>query len=642
MEVQSIEPSYFVLDTDGNVISKLAFQNANNYLTLGLPQVSVFGSVAQFPYLYRNIVQSVNKGTDLPAGTQVAQVYSQTGVNLASITLSYGVANTAEIGKNLLLSGGFLWGYDGTSAVENGFFLYPENIEATWSATGGSIAAKPDGTTNANAYYYQVTYEWSDNQGNIFRSAPSVPIAVTTTGSGTSGSIAINVPTLRLSYKTNVKIVVYRWSIAQQSYYQVTSITSPELNDPTIDEITITDTLADASILGNNLIYTTGGVLENIGGPACTAITLFDNRVWAVDAENKNVLWFSKQVIQSTPVEMTDLLTIYVSPTQSAQGNTGDIKCLAPMDDKLIIFKEDAIYYINGIGPDNTGANSQYSEPIFITSTVGCANQKSIVFIPNGLMFQSDKGIWLLGRDLSTNYIGAPVEDYTQNDSVNSAVNIPETNQVRFMMSSGLNSRTLMYDYFYNQWGTFTGIPGFSSTLYLGFHTYLDTRTSTSGSTQFKVHQETPGVYLDGDNPTLMSFTTSWFALAGILGFQRAYFLFFLGKYYSPHKLVVDIAYDFNPNYVQQVVITPNNYSDPYGEDYVFGQSESFGGPEQVEKWRIMLQRQKCDSVLFRITEQFDPTIGTTAGAGFTMSGLNFIVGVKRVFNTFPASITAG
>ena len=33
-----------------------------------------------------------------------------------------------------------------------------------------------------NAYFYQVTYEWSDSQGNLFRSAPSIPISVTTTG----------------------------------------------------------------------------------------------------------------------------------------------------------------------------------------------------------------------------------------------------------------------------------------------------------------------------------------------------------------------------------------------------------------------------------------------------------------------------
>ena len=146
-----------------------------------------------------------------------------------------------------------------------------------------------------------------------------------------------------------------------------------------MDYVTITDTLPDNQIVGNALIYTTGSVVEDIAAPASTASALFNNRLWLVDAEDQNLLWFSKQVIEAVPVEMSDLLTLYVAPTSGAQGSTGVITALAPMDDKLIIFKRDAIYYINGTGPDNTGANSQYSDPIFITSAVGCNNPSSIV-----------------------------------------------------------------------------------------------------------------------------------------------------------------------------------------------------------------------------------------------------------------------
>src|ERR1700677_556451 len=133
---------------------------------------------------------------------------------------------------------------------------------------------------------------------------------------------------------------------------------------------------------------------------------------------------------------MSDLLTFYIAPNAGTTTSTGPMKCIFPMDDKLIIFKQNAMYYINGTGPDNTGANSQYSQAIFITSTVGCANQNSIVFIPQGLMFQSDKGIWLLGRDLSTNYIGAPVEN-TNQYLITSATTIPGTTQVRFTLNNG-------------------------------------------------------------------------------------------------------------------------------------------------------------------------------------------------------------
>lgn len=633
------QSGYYLVDESANVLGKVAYQNGNGYLALGLPQLTIYGSSLSFPYLYKFQIQAVNKGTALPSGTATAGVYAQTGINYASFEILFGGVNTStnvEIGNNLNLDGGFLWSFDGQKNTENGFFVYPENIAANWSAVGGNIVAQPDGATNANAYFYQVTYEWQDNQGNIFRSAPSIPVPVTTTGAGNTGSITLNIPTLRLSYKTNVKIVIYRWSIAQQNYYQVTSITSPTLNNAAVDSVVYTDTLADSSILGNSLLYTTGGVLENISAPSMAAVTLFDNRLWGVNGENKNELWFSKTVIQATPVEMSDLLTIYVSPTQGAQGDTGPITALFPMDDKLIIFKKNAIYYINGTGPDNTGANSNYSEPIFITGTIGTTNQKSIVLMPQGLMFQSDKGIWLLSRDLQTAYIGAPVESYTESSLVTSALAIPGTNQVRFSTKSvtGIGP-VLMYDYFYQQWGTFTGNPFSTSTLYNSLQT---THNYLTG----KITQETPGSYKDLTNPVLMSFKTSWIAIAGILGFQRAYFMFLLGKYKSPHKLNLGLAYDFNPAITQQVVITPNNYNNTYGEDPYYGTTSPWGGNENIEKWRIMFQKQKCDSIQLTMSEIFDPSFGTDAGEGLTLSGMNFIIGVKRVFNTFPASLTAG
>ena len=615
----SYQPTYFLFNSSGQVICKLAYQNAGGYLTLGLPNVTLNGNIASVPYLFKDLVQAVNKNTNVPSGSQVNGIYSQLGISLASFTIGTSNISSAEIGNTLNLSGGFMWSYDGYSPVENNFFLYPDSVKAVWSATGGAMAAKPDGSTNTNAYYYQVTYEWADNQGNINRSAPSIPVSVTTTGALTTGSVDLSVPTLRLTYKTAnpVKIVIYRWSVAQQTYYQVTSITQPLLNDTSVDYVTFTDKLVDSAILGNNIIYTTGGVVENISPPALSAITLFDNRVFGLSAEDGSV-WFSKQVLPSTPVEMSDLFTIYVAPTIGASGSTGDVKCIFPMDDKIIFFKQDAIYYLNGNGPDNTGANSQYSQPNFITATVGSVNQQSIVFTPNGLMFQSDKGIWLLGRNLQTEYIGAPVEAFNS-AKVLSAITIPGTNQVRFTLDNGV---TLMYDYYYGQWGTFTNIPAISSTLYQNLHTYINKYG--------QVFQETPNVYLDGSSPVTVSLTTSWFNMAGLQGYQRLYFFYLLGQYISPHKLRVEIAYDYAPAPSQQIIISPFNYSPAYGLDTNFGSGTPYGGQPALEQWQVFVQRQLCQSFQISISEVYDPSFNLPAGAGLTLSGIDAVVGMKK------------
>ena len=641
----SNQPSYFLIDSTGNIYMRLAYSNGGGYYpTEVLPTVSQLDNSYFVPYLYADFLTTVNKTTNsaLPANA----IYTQLGVNLATFQINDNHQYSSQIANTLHLTGGQLWMYDGANVVEHGFQVWPEDVQAVWSASGGSMAALPvSGGTNTNAYFYQFCYEWTDNQGNLHRSAPSIPIAVTTTGSGTTGSVTLYIPTLRLSYKTSVRIVGYRWSQGQQVYYEFTSVLNPVLNangssatwatsstsSTGIDFATILDTQSDSQILGNTPLYTNGGVVEDIAAPASIASTLFNNRLFLIDAEDQNLLWYSKQVIEAVPVEMSDLLTIYVAPTTGTQGSTGTCTALAPMDDKLIIFKSDAAYYINGQGPDNTGANSTFSDPIFITSSVGCNNPNSIVLMQKGLMFQSDgKGIWLIGRDLSTQYIGAPVEAFN-GYTVLSAQSIPGTNQVRFVLN---NNITLVYDYFFNQWGTFTNINAISSTLFNRYDTYL----STTG----QIFQETPGSYVDGSSPVLLSFTTAWISVAGLQGFERFYFLYLLGTYASPFKLNVQMAYDYNSSPSQNVLVSPDNYTPSWGGDNNWGSNSGWGGPGNSFQVRVFPSNQKCETFQISVNEVFDPNLGTAPGQGLSLSGMNIVVGVKKGYRTQRASTSFG
>lgn len=704
----TFQPTYFLINGMGQVVARLAYSNGGGYDALGLPSVTVTGSLAQIAYLFKDFITSQNTSTT--QSITKSNIYSQTGINLVSFTIGTSNVVPAEIAQTLNLSGGFLWEYDGYVPVEQNFFLWPDSVEGTPHNTGGSMVPQE--------YQYQAVYTWTNNQGNIEFSAPSIPLIVdmstnnpaftqptpltptadlttgsavltsvssftgiavgqivtdTTTpgniqlgsyivsfnsGAGTITlnlpvtatattdslsissrcSVTVNIPTLRLTYKTAnpIKIELFRWSTAQEEFFQVTTIQTPLINNKTVDYVTFVDTAADNQILGNSLIYTTGGVVENIGAPSFNALTLFDDRLWGIDAEDPNLLWYSKQVIETTPVEMSDLLTVYVAPSIASQGSTGNMRCLSPMDDKLIIFKADALYYINGTGPDNTGANSQYSQPLFITSVVGSTNQQSIVFMPDGLMFQSDKGIWLLGRGMGVSYIGAPVEGFTKNALVQSAVSVPGTTQVRFTLDSGI---TLMYDYYFQQWGVFEGVKAISSTLYQNLHTYLDGIG--------RVFQETPGKYLDGSVPVVMSFTTSWIDLAGLQGYQRAYFMYLLGQFITPHFLEVSIAYDYNSAARQTSLITPTNYSPAYGGDGAdlanpYGQETPYGGPGDVEQWRVFFTKQRCQAFQLSVNEVYDATLGVPAGAGLVISGLNCIIGVARGFRSIGTNKSVG
>lgn len=615
----ALQPTYFLIDSSGNVAAKLAYQNGGGYnANQVLADLQLRDGVLYVGYLYKSLLAAVNK---TQGAANVNGVYSQTGINVASIEMNAPVY-TAEIGENLNINGGFLWAYDGVKAVEQGFHLYPEDITA--------VASNGAGTMTHQQYYYKVCYEWTDNQGNIHRSAPSIPIGNNLIGP--NNTITLNIPTLRLTYKTanKVRIVIYRWSTANQNYYRITSITSPTLNNPAVDSVQYVDTQPDSAIIGNDLIYTTGGVIENIAAPSFTDISLFKSRLFGINSENKNELWYSKLVIQNTPAEMSDLFTIYIAPTTGVQGSTGVNRVLASLDDKLIIFKDSAIYYLTGNGPDATGANNDFSEPIFVSSSVGCANPNSIAYVPQGLMFQSNKGIWLLGRDLSTQYIGAPVEAFN-NFLVTSAQSVPGTNQVRFALDNGA---TLMYDYYYDQWGEFKGVSSISSTLWNGLHTILNS--------QGQILQEAVDTYFDGSRPVLLSFETNWYNLAGLQGYQRAYYFYLLGQFLTPHKILVQISYDYQPMASQSLVIQPDNYSAPWGSDEFWGQSSPWGGIGDTEQWRIFFQNQRCTAFKISLSEIYDASYASSNNAGLTLSGLNMVFGIKKGFKPMLAQYSRG
>jgi hypothetical protein len=191
-----------------------------------------------------------------------------------------------------------------------------------------------------------------------------------------------------------------------------------------------------------------------------------------------------------------------------------------------------------------------------------------------------------------------------------------------------------MYDYFFQQWGTFTGVPAISSTLYQDLHTFVDSFG--------RVFQETPGLYLDGTTPVTLSFTTSWINLAGLQGYQRAYQFWMLGQFISPHFLQVGIAYDYNPAIQQAPTITPDNFSPTYGTSSPYGQQSPYGFPGDVEQWRIFFTNQRCQAFQLTVQEIFDPSLGVPAGEGIRMSGLNVVVDAKRGWRAGPVPQSVG
>lgn len=396
-------------------------------------------------------------------------------------------------------------------------------------------------------------------------------------------------PNINLTQKPagSINLVLYRTQANQTVYFKVAS--AIQNFDDFVDFTTIYDQLSDAEIVGNQQLYTNGGELENISPPASDITCIYKNRIILVPSENALTWWPSKQVTQGLPVEFSDQLA------QQMDQTGGPITAIAAMDDKLIFFKQNTIFYVVGTGPSNAGTNNDFSYPQLITTDQGCINQSSIAICPYGLLFKSNNGIYLLDRSLQVRWIGDKVAKFNS-FNITSANLIPKTTTVRFTLDNGT---LLHYDYYVNDWSVHTNISAVDSTIYKNALTYLD----SSGI----VHEETPGVYSDNGSPIIMKLITGWLNFAGYQGFQRFYEMLIGGDYLSPHNLTISLAYDFNTSDTQSNLIPVPSDPQPY-------------------QFRLFPKIQKCESV--RITLIVSPT--DTTGGGANITAFNCKIGAKK------------
>jgi len=287
------------------------------------------------------------------------------------------------------------------------------------------------------------------------------------------------------------------------------------------------------------------------------------------------------------------------------------------LDDKLVIFKDTATFFQVGDGPLSTGQQSDYQDPQLISSDVGCQNPRSVVVTPLGIMFQSQKGIWLLNRELGMQYIGAPVEQYN-GLTVSSAQVIDTNNEVRFTTYTG---ELLVYNYFFNEWYVFTNYAAQDATNYLGTYCHL----TANGL----VHQETTN-YNDNNQIIQMVIETAWLKTRNIQGFQRIFHWILLGDQISPCITQIQVAYNYESVYNEQMYFNSLTGlgSSTYGDSITYGSDTVFGGTNStVYQVRSKPRQAKSEAIKFRITEL--DTLTPNGGGSFSLVGLDLEVGVR-------------
>lgn len=601
-----LQNTYFVVKTDGTIVARLQPGTADKIQVGAIPSVRTISANVfsiSLPVRTRFVTTS----------SAVGKIVTYSLLGLANLSLTFGATayRSAQLGKGMLLAGGALGLYDGYGVVENGFFLFPENIAAPTMAAGGAL--------EAGSRQIVFCWEWMDAAGQRHRSAPSVPITFVAT---INQKATFTVPTLRLTAKTsprtNAELVAYSTVVGGTDFYKTPNdpatdpTASPLYNDPTADTITYVRTIADASITANQLVYTQGGVLENIAPPSAKYLAVTKNRIFLGGLEEGRRVWVSKNWLPGEPVNFSDSLYFDVDPSG------GDLTAIAVLDEKVVLFKRNQIEVVTGEGPDDAGQNGTFTNPVVVTTDCGCVDSRSVAATPNGLVFKSDKGIYLLTRSLGALYIGAPVEAFNGLNVI-SAILLEKSNEVRFLLSD--NATALVWNYELNEWSTFTNHGGVDAALWASTNGYVYLKSDGT------LMQETAGIYTDAGVDIHMRMKTGWIKVAGLQGFQRARRVAFLGDFYSDHNMRVRIAYDYQPFSVDEKVFVPANAlkSSSWGSDATWGSGPAWGGSgnDYVYQWRIHLARQLCQAIQFELED-----IGSNPGQAYSIAGLALQVGV--------------
>jgi len=567
------QSTYFILNDEAKVVAKFYTGVAGglNSLSTTEPWCPAVDIVNETTFVFP-VAQVSEFGT---VGGETLTGISSIKIDFFEQERSY---SRTEIGDNLHIGGGIMSTYDGVSVVEQGFNWYPE--------ISYFVAQN---TSSGYSYQYKAVYEWVDAAGNIHRSSPSdayaitsgAPISPANTVEGIIRSLTLT-DKLEANGRSPVMVVIYRTENNGEIFYRLPTNDSNINTDTQVNTSPDADETTDEYLTGYEQLYTTAEV-ENDQSPPVGAMVVHRNRLFVKDSTNPLQVWYSKLVSPGVPVEFSNAQILNIDPSG------GEVMALASLDDKLIIFKENAIRYVVGQGPDRDGTNNDYGDSIFITADVGCSNPRSVTLTSKGIIFKSRKGIYMLDRGLAVSYIGAPVEDY--NDKmITSAVLNPDKNHIRLTLD---NSTTLVYDYFVGNWSVFTNIAAVDSTLWKNDHAYI----RSSG----QVMVENDSLFKDNGTPISMKFETTWLNFGGIQGFQRLWSFYILGDWKSDHRLKVKIYYDFNNNTPEEIIVSPTELS-LYGTG-TYGSEAVYGGTFTPYQYQVKPSRQKCTSIKISVED---------------------------------------
>jgi hypothetical protein len=588
----------------------------------GATKVVARSFVGRLPSYLKTVPRVVDLGSDrfLMATLRVDVAgLSQVGIEPGSypgrvvaalVGVEYDLAtrqlSMCQANGTLLIAGGSLMAYDGETVFAPGFTKPPSIGDQLMTAGGAGT-----GSLSAGEYSAAMVFMMRDAKGNEYYSGVSTDPTQDTVTVVNTGSLLLDPlpPGYPDSHFYQVLLLFRTAANGSIRYLDYVYPASGSWGSHSL-------TQADADITSNAVLYTDGGEVDHVLPPTPYCIASSGDVVLLIPGEDRLSIWQSLPVRKNLGAAFSDQL-VFNMPSG------GDLTAVTFMDGRPIWFRAGEVGFLVGAPPAASGAGG-YAEARTIDPSVGAEDFRSIVQIPAGILFKSEKGIHLLGHDMSVSYVGAPVEDYNSQTVLSSMLHA-KLNQAWFAMSLG---DILVYDYEKNAWSIFTS-NAWNWVESLCTYGGVPILGLSSGAVGEMPEDE----WLDGGTAAVTATArTGWASLSGLAGFQRLYRIALLGEQAEDidtgsTAVVSTFSLRMHTNYdeVNQTSLMGNTDTDDISTAI---------GPIEV---RAHVPSQKCSAVAFWLTWEAADTFPTTNNKqAVTWTGITIEIGQKRGLRKLP------